>query len=93
VAVPERAGGPRLAPSTPVRDVQILEETIYRSVAVERFRQLVVVSLAVLAAALALLGVYGAVIAVAVTVVSGLAAWLPARKAASVDPVSVLNSE
>jgi len=153
-----------LSPSTPVREVQVLEESISSSVAVPRFRTLLVASLAVLAGALALIGLYGvvtfavtqrfreigvrmalgadaagvvrnevvsgvrlaiigvaaglavawsasdvlgdflfgvrptdpatyAVIAVVVTAVSGAAVWLPARKAASVDPVTVLNSE
>jgi putative ABC transport system permease protein len=48
-----------VAPSTPVRDVQILDDRIARSVAVPRFRTVFVVGLALMATVLALLGVYG----------------------------------
>jgi hypothetical protein len=152
------------SPTTPVRGVQVLEDTISDSVAVPRFRTVFVVGLALLAALLALIGVYGvvsfavtqrtreigvrmalgasadgvvrevvasglrlavagvavgaliawpaaavlgdflfdviptdvatfSVIAIAITLVSGGAAYFPARKAATVDPVSVLSSE
>ena len=150
--------------TTPVRSVQILEETISASAAVPRFRTFFVVGLSAAAAVLALLGVYGVMtfavtqrtkeiavrmalganvdglvrgvvgsglklaatgvaaglliawpaagrleaflfgvsptdviiyvtIGLGVTAVSGLAAYLPARRAATVDLVSVLNSE
>jgi predicted permease len=153
-----------VSPTTPVRTVQILEETISDAVAVPRFRTLFVAGLAGLAAVLALLGVYGVVafsvtqrtreigvrmalgarstgvvrevlgsglrlalagvgaglviawpagrmiddflfgiaptdpltyvtIALAVTAVSGLAAYLPARRAAHVDPIRVLSGD
>lgn len=153
-----------VSPSTPVRGVQILEETIAASVAVPRFRMLFVVGLAGFAALLALLGIYGVVTfavsqrtreigvrmalgaraegvvaeavgsglklaltgigvglliawplarvtsdflyvvmpgdlptysatAVVVLLVSGLAAYVPARRASRVDPVTVLNAE
>ena len=152
------------SPTTPVRSVQILEETISASAAVPRFRTFFVVGLSAAAAVLALLGVYGVMtfavtqrtkeiavrmalganvdglvrgvvgsglklaaagvaaglliawpaagrleaflfgvgptdviiyvtIGLGVTAVSGLAAYLPARRAATVDPVSVLNRE
>ena len=152
------------SPTTPVRSVQILEETISASAAVPRFRTFFVVGLSAAAAVLALLGVYGVMtfavtqrtkeiavrmalganvdglvrgvvgsglklaatgvaaglliawpaagrleaflfgvsptdviiyvtIGLGVTAVSGLAAYLPARRAATVDLVSVLNSE
>jgi hypothetical protein len=48
-----------MAPTTPVRDVQILDDRIARSVAVPRFRTFFVVGLALMATVLALLGVYG----------------------------------
>jgi putative ABC transport system permease protein len=152
------------SPTTPVRSVQILEETISASVAVPRLTTLFVVGLSALASALALLGLYG-VVSFAVTqrtkeigvrmalganvdgivgsvvgsglklaaagvavglmiawpaagaleaflfgvastdgmiyattglcvlAVSGLATYLPARRAATVDPVSVLKGE
>ncbi len=47
--------------STPVRNIDVLEERISASVAVPRFRTLFVVGLAVIATVLALLGVYGVV--------------------------------
>jgi putative ABC transport system permease protein len=56
-----RAAVSQVSPSTPVRDIEILEERIARSVAVPRFRTFFVVGLAVLATVLALLGVYGVV--------------------------------
>ena len=56
-----RAAVAEVSPSTPVRDIEILEERIARSVAVPRFRTFFVVGLAVLATVLALLGVYGVV--------------------------------
>jgi ABC-type lipoprotein release transport system permease subunit len=153
-----------LSPSTPVRSVQSLEETISASVAVPRLRMFFVVGLSAFASALALLGVYSVVtfavtqrkkeigvrmalgasvggvvcgvvgsgaklaaagvaaglsiawavagrlegflfgvgatdlttyvtIGLSVTAVSALAAYLPARRAATVAPVSVLKSE
>lgn len=50
-----------LSPGTPVRRQLVLEQTIADSVAIPRFRTALVLSLAILAAALALLGVYGVV--------------------------------
>jgi predicted permease len=55
-----------VSPATPVRDAEVLEGVIAASVAVPRFRTLVVVGLAALAGALALLGVFG-VVALTVT--------------------------
>jgi predicted permease len=152
------------SPTTPIRSVQVLEETISDSVAVPRLRVFFVVGLSAFASVLALLGVYGVVtfavtqrrkeigvrmalganvdgvvrevvgsgvklaaagvaaglliawpaagrleaflfgvgatdvtiyvtIGLGVTAVSGLAAYLPARHAATVDPVSVLHGE
>jgi putative ABC transport system permease protein len=51
----------RLSSTTPVTRVTILDEAIADSVAVPRFRTILVVGLAGLAAVLALLGVYGVV--------------------------------
>jgi len=153
-----------LSPTTPVGRVLVLEETIADSVAVPRFRTILIVSLAGLAAVLALLGVYsvlaysvtqrrkeigvrialganpsrvlrdvvrsglkltmaGVLIGLLVTwrgadvmgqflfeitptdlptygatvlavlVVGCMAAWLPARRAASVDPIEVFKGE
>jgi putative ABC transport system permease protein len=48
-----------VSPTTPVSRTLILEETIARSVAIPRFRTFFILGLAGLAAALALLGVYG----------------------------------
>jgi predicted permease len=152
------------SPTTPIRSVQILEETISASVAVPRLRMFFVVGLSAFASVLALLGVYGVVtfavtqrrkeigvrmalganvdgvvrgvvgsglklaaagvaaglliawpaagrleaflfgvgatdvtifatIGFGVTAVSGLAAYLPARRAATVNLASVLNGE
>lgn len=152
------------APTTPVRDVLILDERIARSVAVPRFRTIFVVGLALMATVLALLGVYGvmtfavsqrtrelavrmavgaqasevvastirggvrlalagvllgcviawwgsrllvqfvyevdptspltyAAVAAMVAAVAVGASWLPARRAARVDPITVLNAE
>jgi putative ABC transport system permease protein len=50
-----------LSPTTPVRRVIILDTKIAESVAIPRFRTVLVVGLAALAAGLALLGVYGVV--------------------------------
>ena len=50
-----------LSPSTPIRRVIVLDETIAESVAVPRFRTALVVGLAGIAGVLALLGVYGVV--------------------------------
>jgi len=153
-----------LSPGTPVRRELVLERTISESVAIPRFRTALVLSLAVLAAALALLGVYGVVshtvaqsrkeigvrmalgahasaevnrvlmgglrlgiagvtlgivmawsladvldafvfgiaatdpgtylaVGLSVLLVCGLATWVPARRAATVQPVAVLKSE
>lgn len=153
-----------VSPATPVTRVMLLEETIADSVAIPRFRTLLIGGLAGIASALALLGVYGVltfsvaqrtseigvrkalgarsqsvvtdvvgsgvklalagvaigllvvwsiadtvrgflfevapsdpttytVVIVGVLSVSGLAAYLPARRAAAVDPAGVLNSE
>lgn len=154
----------QVSPATPVRGEDVLNERISASVAVPRFVTLFVVGLALLAGALALLGVFGVValtvaqrtrevgvrmalgarraavvwsvvgwgarlagagvilgivialpassvvrgflfeveptdpwiylgIAVGLVVVTCVASWLPARRAASVDPSTVLNSE
>lgn len=153
-----------LSRTTPVRDLTILEDNIARTVAVPRFRTIFVVGLAGLAAAFALLGVFGALmfsvsqrtreigvrmslgarsgtvvrhvvgsglrltglgilfgliiswrladlvgeflfeltpldpatyatVALSVLAVSAAASYVPARKAARVDPVRVLNSD
>jgi predicted permease len=153
-----------LSPTTPVRRVLVLDETIADSVAVPRFRTALVVGLAGLAGVLALLGVYGVVsfavgqrtrevgvrmalgarsgsvvlrvsggglalgitgvglglllalavanvleaflfeitptdpvtylaVVVAVLVVCCIAAYVPARRAAAIDPVAVLKAE
>lgn len=50
-----------LSPSTPVRRVVVLDQAIADSVAIPRFRTVLVLGLAGLAAVLALLGVYGVV--------------------------------
>lgn len=50
-----------VSPTTPIRRVIVLDETISASVAVPRFRTVLVVGLAGLAGVLALLGVYGVV--------------------------------
>jgi predicted permease len=50
-----------LSPTTPVRRVTILDTRIAESVAIPRFRTVLVVGLAALAAGLALLGLYGVV--------------------------------
>ena len=153
-----------VSPSTPVRTVGVLQDRISDSVAVPRFRTAFVLGLAVLATALALLGVYGVVsfvvsqrskelavrmaigarpsevvartirgglqlaffgvligsliawrvsalleeflydvepvslsayaaVGVTIALVAVLASWLPARRAARVDPVTVLNAD
>ncbi len=153
-----------LSPTTPVSRVLVLEQAIDESVAVPRFRTFLIGALAVLAAVLALLGVYGvlsfavnqrtkelgvrialgaqpgrlirgvvmsglslaaagiavgllvawrigpalseflfevtptdlatySIIVLGLLAVSAAAAYLPARRVASVDPTSVLNSE
>lgn len=51
----------QVSPSTPIRNIQLLDERISRDMAVTRFRTAFVVSLAILATILALLGVYGVV--------------------------------
>lgn len=56
-----RAAVTAVSPSTPVLRVQVLEESIGRSLAVPRFRTLFVVGLAGMATLLALLGIYGVV--------------------------------
>lgn len=154
----------RVSPATPVRSTRVLEDRIAESVAVPRFRTLFVAGLALLAGALALLGVFGVValtvaqstreigvrmalgaragevvrrvvgtgvrlagagvviglvialpsarvvrdflfeveptdplvyagIGVGLLLITCVASWLPARRAAAVDPVTVLNSE
>ena len=50
-----------VSPSTPVRDIDILEERIASSVAVPRFRTFFIVGLAAMAGLLALIGVYGVI--------------------------------
>jgi len=158
-----RAAVTRVSPTTAVTRVLILDETVANSVALPRFRTVLVVGLAGLAAVLALLGVYGSLafavtqrtqeigvrmalgaqqrqvvlgvvssglrlvgagiavglilawigsslltrflfeitpndvqtyvaIVVGLLIVGGLAAYLPARRAAAVDPVRVLTS-
>lgn len=56
-----RATVARVSPTTAVRSFQILDERIAASVAVPRFRTILVVALAGMATILALLGVYGVI--------------------------------
>jgi hypothetical protein len=100
-----------VSPTTPIRRVVVLDETIAASVAVPRFRTALVMGLDGLASVLALLGVYGGragaflfeitptdpvtylAVVVGVLVVCCIAAYVPARRAATIDPVAVRKAD